>query len=656
MLDSNRMSLSRPLLRLIALLFTSSAFAFTPKPNVILITMDTTRADRMGFLKSKLGLTPSLDALAAKSVVFIHAYSQAPLTTVSHATILSGTYPQYHQVADAGLPLPKDVPYAPEIFHAAGYRTAAFVGSVILDPVNGAAPGFDRAFDKYDAGFHSRAPGEDRYHSLSRRGGDVVNRALTWIRANSRTPTFVWIHLYDPHAPYDPPQPYASRYKAQPYDGEIAYSDFALGKLFTQLRLLGLYDKAVIVFTADHGESLGEHGERGHGVFLYDETIHVPLLLKEQQATGGKHVDARVELADILPTILDLAGIAIPKEVQGHSLTSMMKDLRSGEEGDRAAYSETDFPQRAFGWTPERALRTGKYLFIDAPRQELYDVSGGAAAERNLAASATAVTSTLAAQLSKFREDTRRSEVVPTADITPDQQAKLHALGYATSGKSVTSSQAVGADPKDKIELANLMTEGYFAMEEFHNEEAIAKFEAVIAKDNAISGAHAALGEAWMHLGQFPKAIPPLKRAVELQPDSSYARYQLATMLIQTGDLTGAEPELKTAAAASPQSPEIWYTLGFVYFNTGRVPDAEKQLRKALEIKPEYYEADLLLGFLLGSQKRVKEALPYLKTAARLQPNLPEPHEYLADAYMELGAKEKAAQESAIAMRMKSTK
>jgi arylsulfatase A-like enzyme/Tfp pilus assembly protein PilF len=636
-------------------LLTSPLFA-AAKPNVILITLDTTRADRMGFLGSKRGLTPNLDALAAKSAVFTRAYAQAPLTTVSHATLLSGTYPQFHQVVDAGLPLPTDIPYAPQIFHAAGYHTAAFVGSVILDPVNGAAPGFDRGFDKYDAGFHSRAPGEDRYHSLSRRGGAVVDRALTWIRANSKTPFFAWIHLYDPHAPYDPPQPFAARFRSEPYDGEIAYSDSALGKLFSQLRVLGLYDNAVIVFAADHGESLGEHGERGHGVFLYDTTIQVPLLVKAPQTSAETRIDSRAELADVLPTLLDLSGIATPKDVQGHSLAALMKEPGSAS-ADQPAYAETDFPQRAFGWSPERSLRTGKYLFIDAPRQELYDYSSDSAAGHDLAATAPAVINTLASQLSKFRESTSRNDKGSEVSISPDQQAKLHALGYATSGKSLaTNPQSSGADPKDKIELANLMTEGYFAIEEFHNEDAIKKFEGVIAKDDSISGAHAALGEAYMHLGQFQKAIPPLKRAVDLQPDSSYARYQLATMLIQTGDLKSAEPHLEAAGRISPQSSEIWYSLGFVYFQTNRPSEAEKQLKKALEIKPEYYEADLLLGFLLGSQKRVKEALPYLKTAARLQPNLPEPHEYLADAYTELGQQQNAAQESALADKLKQSR
>src|SRR5882757_9515708 len=210
-----------------------------PPPNVILITLDTMRADRMGFLGSQRGLTPSLDALARQSVVFTRAYSQVPLTTASHATILTGTYPQFHQVNDFGVPLAADIPFAPDILRARGYHTAAFIGSLVLDPTSRSAPGFDRGFDTFDAGFHRRHPGENRYQAIERRGGEVVAHALGWLSQHPRGPFFLWVHLYDAHDPYDPPEPYKSRYAASPYDGEIAYADSAVGKLLNQLRVRG---------------------------------------------------------------------------------------------------------------------------------------------------------------------------------------------------------------------------------------------------------------------------------------------------------------------------------------------------------------------------------------------------------------------------------
>jgi arylsulfatase A-like enzyme len=237
-----------------------------PHPNIVLITLDTTRADRMGFLGSDRGLTPNLDALARQAVTFSRAYAQVSLTSPSHAAILSGTYPQFNHVNYIGDPLGKSVPFLPDILHRNGYHTAAFVGALALEPKR-LAPGFERGFDTYDAGFHRRGPREDRYHSLERRGEEVVSRALAWLSKQSARPFFLWVHLYDPHDPYSPPEPYKSRYQAEPYDGEIAYTDSAVAKLLAGLRTRRLFDSALIAVMADHGEAFGEHGENHHGIF-----------------------------------------------------------------------------------------------------------------------------------------------------------------------------------------------------------------------------------------------------------------------------------------------------------------------------------------------------------------------------------------------------
>ena len=350
----------------------SSGAAAAP-PNIVVITLDTTRADRMGFLGSKRGLTPNLDALAQESAVFTHAYAQAPLTPVSHATIFTGTYPQFHQVLDFPMPLVKDLPYAPDILRAHGYHTAAFIGSLALDPAGG-APGFDRGFDTYFADFHSKDFHEkDRYKTVERRGEEVVAHALAWLKEHPQGPFFLWVHLYDPHDPYDPPEPYKTRYAKQPYDGEIAYVDSVVGKLFRELKVRGLYDGAAIAVMADHGESLGAHGEDTHGVFLYDDTIHVPLVIKLPHGGAvGTRLDSRVELADVLPTLLQVVGVEVPSAVQGESLLGMMIAGAAGNGKadawrDRPAYSESDYPYLAYGWSVTESLRTGKYLYVQAP-------------------------------------------------------------------------------------------------------------------------------------------------------------------------------------------------------------------------------------------------------------------------------------------------
>src|ERR1700751_3366282 len=300
-----------------------------PRPNIILITLDTTRADRMGFLGSTRGLTPNLDEVARKGIVFTRAYSHVPITTASHASLLTGTYPQFNHVNDFGVPLSPQLPYLPDLLRQQGYHTGAFVGSLILDPLDGTAPGFDRGFEIYDAGFHMRRHGMDRYKTVERRAGDVVDHALGWLSQLEKPPFFLWVHLYDAHDPYDPPPPFKERYSSQPYDGEIAYADSCLGKLFTELRKKGLFDETLIAVMADHGESLGAPGENTHGIFLYDETLHVPLLIKlPANRWAGKRVESRARLVDVAPTILASAGFTVPREMQGEPLMSAASSAR----------------------------------------------------------------------------------------------------------------------------------------------------------------------------------------------------------------------------------------------------------------------------------------------------------------------------------------
>ncbi len=410
------MSLIRQWLCVIWLAGSALAAGATP-PNIIVITLDTTRADRMGFLGSQRGLTPNLDAFARQSAVFTDAYSQAPLTPVSHATIFTGTYPQFHHVLDFPMPLVKDLPFAPDILRAHGYHTAAFIGSLALDPAGG-APGFDRGFDMYYTDFHSKDFREkDRYKTVEHRADEVVAHALAWLSEHPQGPFFVWVHLYDPHDPYDPPEPYKTRYAKEPYDGEIAYMDSAVGKLFDELKVRHLYGSAVIAVMADHGESLGAHGEDTHGVFLYDETVHVPLVIKVPQGAGTR-VENRVELVDVLPTLLQAVGVEVPAEVQGESLLGIMKvggvagaGGAAGNDGegafrDRPAYSESDYPYLAYGWGALQAFRTGKYLYVQAPHRELYDRPADPKAEHNLATESTAVADTLASRVEAFRQKT----------------------------------------------------------------------------------------------------------------------------------------------------------------------------------------------------------------------------------------------------------
>lgn len=665
------MVLMRRLLCILLLVASAMATsAATPKPtaagvppNVILITLDTVRADRVGFLGSQRKLTPSLDALARQSVVFTHAYAQVPLTTASHATILTGTYPQFHQVTDFGVPLAQDLPYAPDILHHKGYHTAAFVGSLVLDPETRSAPGFERGFDTYDAGFHRRRAGEDRYQAIERRAGEVIARTLTWLTAHHEEPFFVWVHLYDAHDPYDPPEPYKTRYASAPYDGEVAYVDAAVGTFLRWLRFRGLYDGSLIAVMADHGEALGEHGEATHGIFLYDETIHVPLLFKlPGERSAGKRIDRRVELVDVLPTILQVTGNAIPKDVQGQSLLPMLKTppVRTGPgpgraaAPDRPAYAESDYPHRTFGWSSLHALRTGKYLYIEAPRAELYDQLADPKEEHNLFTQSGAVASTLASQLGAFRQKTSTGKEAPKVSADPELQEKLSALGYVsdTTSSPTLGIKDTGADPKDKVEVVNLMHQAEIFKEEMHFREAVPLLEQVIALEPHLPIAYLQLGTALSALKEYEKAAPVLQKAVEMRPDLIIPRYQLASALFETGDFSGAAVQYEAVMSRSPEWAEARFSLATTYARLDRLADAIKEYEKVIASRPNHYGAHLLLGRAQTLTGKPEAALANLNKAAELQPKSPEPHAFLADAYAQLGREQDAARERAEAARL----
>jgi choline-sulfatase len=628
-------------------------------PNIILITLDTTRADRMGFLGCSRGLTPNLDSLARQSLVFENAYAHVPLTTPSHATILTGTYPQFSHLSDLGSPISRDLPYLPDILRKHHYTTAAFVGSQVLDPASAAAPGFDRGFDTYDAGFHSRRPGEARYDSEERRAATVVSHALSWLSRHPARPVFIWVHLYDPHDPYDPPEPFKTKYAAVPYDGEIAYVDSALGALFSALKLRGLYDRSVIAVVADHGEALGEHGEETHGLFLYDETVHVPFLIKLPTGRARpSRVDRRVGLVDVSPTLLQAVGVEAPSSMQGSSLLETFpgggaKPDAAQESDGSPSYAETNYPRRAFGWSSLRAWRQGKFLYVDAPRHELYDQDADPKALHNLAELSPALAGTMQAQLDAFRSKTTSDERAKQTKLSPQQAEQLQALGYATSDNTIAVPEAErGLDPKDRVEVANLLHRGLLDMDNESYREAIPHLQRVLKEEPNLALANLELGRALNGVGDYSEALPYLRRAVTLSPDSGRSHFELGVSLGETGDWAGSAEQLELAVTRIPDSDDLRFYLGMAYDAEGSSREAEKNLRVALRLNPNHYRSNLLLGRLLGMQNRPAEALPFLQKAVELQPRSPDGHKFLANIYLELGQEDSARREQSEAARL----
>ncbi len=539
------------------------------KPNIILITLESTRADRMGFLGSKLKITPSLDELSRQGMIFERAYSQSPQTVVSHATLLTGTYSQTHQVSEFGARLAATLPFLPDLLQARGYHTAAFVGSFALDPKNGLAPGFDRGFGSYDAGFFPPETGPLRAGSINRPAVQVVAHAGAWLAHNSKAPFFLWMHLNDPQAA-----------SSASYNAAVNAVDTAVGKLLTALRSSRLFDDALIVVASDHGQGLGAHGEETHGVFLYDETIHVPLLIKlPQNQNAGQRVTARARLVDVAPTILEIAAVPVPSEMQGQSLLRLAKT-----NSDQPVYAASDYSQRAFGWSPLESWRAGKYLYVKAPTPELYDLSVDPGANHNLAQASKATLGTIAGQLEAFDQRFSSSgHASPGSELTSSEMQKLASLGYVGLQKTGSgAAAATGVDPKDTITTANKTLSALTLLNEAKPDKAVATLQPLLAAGSKMYLLQFVMGAALLRQQHYPEAIERLHTAIELQPDSTWAHSEMGSALLKTGDSKTAVVHLEIASSRLPGSARLHSLLAQAYKNVGRTADSARERSKAI--------------------------------------------------------------------------
>lgn len=533
------------------------------KPNIVLITLDSTRADRMGFFGAHGGLTPNLDTIARQGIIFSQAYAQAPLTVESHATVLTGVYPQIHRASEFSVPLSASLPYLPDLLHAGGYRTAAFVGSILLDPANGPFQKYDRGFDVYDAAFRQPLRGENRYQTVERHADQVVARAMKWLATNTQRPFFLWVHLPDASAP------------DTTYDRAVASTDAAAGKLLNFLRAQSLYDNSVIIVAASSGESLGAHGESTHGIFLYDETIHVPLLVKLiANHLGGRQVKNRARLLDIAPTILETVGVPVPSQMQGQSL---LRIATASPQADQPAYSRSDFAHQSFQSATLESWRAGKYLYIRAPKPELYDVSADPGASRNLAENSKATLDTLASQLQALDNRLANEPGKESAtELTSTEMQKLASLGYVGLQKTAAGASAAteGSDPRDVIAAANKTLAGMQYLDDGKPERAVPVLQQILATQPNLYLAQFAIGTAQFQLQHYAAAIEHLHKAIELQPDSASAHYTMGLCLMKTDDFKTSAVHLEIAAQRLPQFSALHTALAEIYEHLGRTQDA----------------------------------------------------------------------------------
>jgi arylsulfatase A-like enzyme/Tfp pilus assembly protein PilF len=609
---------SIPSVLLAALLVITGCTRAEPKrPSVLLVTLDTFRADRLG------AKTPNLTRLAAEGIRFENAQSPVPLTLPAHATILSGLLPLHHGLRNNGAgAFPADKETLATLFAGTGYRTGAFVGAFVLDR----RFGLDRGFETYDDDI-ARDPASDVTLEAERRAGDVVDRAVAWLRTAEARPSFTWVHLWDAHAPYAPPAPFE-----QSYDGEIAYVDAQLG------RLLAAVDRSntIVVVAGDHGESLGEHGELTHGLLLYQTTLHIPLLIAGPELKP-RAVREPVSSVDIAPTLATLAGIAMPKG-DGRDLADALNDGNAIAEAE--LYAETQYPL-TFGWSELAALRRGNLKLISGPAAEVFDLQRDPRETTNVLTNERRAFRDFTARL-----DALRATAVAATQATVDEEtkAKLASLGYIAPGAATKGA----ADPKamaplflqfekalaakDDASLADLVrrdpanpvfrsTLARFQRERGATKDAVALYRQAVALTPNDADAWYNLGVAAAECCDRNEARQALTTAARLDPKRAATHNALGVLEMEAGEGQAAVRTFQRAIDADARDARGWNNLGNALRALGRIDEAETAYRKATTLAPTYADPFNGLGVLLVQQRLPVEALRYFDTAIQNQPD-----------------------------------
>jgi len=557
------------------------------RPNVLLVTIDTCRADHIGAYGYRAAITPTLDGLAARGVRFATAVAHVPLTGPSHTSILTSRTPLGHGVRDNGsYVLPRTVPTVAEAFHQGGYRTAAFVSGYPLKR----RFGLDRGFDTYDDQL-PRGKDARRTAYVERTADKTTDAVLRWLEAKPALPSpfFLWVHYFDPHAPYEAPAEYTLR-SASPYDGEIAFVDAQLGRLLHRLDEAGRGAPLVVLVTADHGESLGEHGEDTHGIFVYDSTLRVPFILAGSGVPSGRVSETVARGIDVGPTLLDYAGLAA-KGVEGRSL----RRAAAGEAlPDAPSYAESLHPQLQYGWSPLHAWRTARFKMIEAPRPELYDLSADAAEAHDRSHQD-------APRLDTMRRDLQRAMATTTPDaaqaVDAETAERLAALGYVGTGGSSVRPPS-GKDPKDGIALATRLGRNGMTVARTEPLKAIPELTALLAEDPGMLVARRTRAIAYEAAGQYEGAIRDLRELEKTGALTSEDAVVLGDNLRLAGHLKEATVVLERTARENPKFAEPWLSLAAIFVLQQDVARAADAYQRVLDIDPDHTEARRGLGDL----------------------------------------------------------
>lgn len=640
------------LLLAIAALPMAAQPAKKPAPNVVLITVDTLRADHVGCYGDKAIKTPNIDALAADGSRFDRAFAVVPATLPSHSSMLTGTYPMLSGMHDfSGNKLSPLQPTLATVLKQAGYQTGAVIAAAVLDSRFGLNQGFDFYYDHFD---FSRLD-ESNLDEMERPGNVVADVTLDWLAKNSHKKFFLWMHLYDPHFPYHPPEPYSHEYAAQPYDGEIAFADEQVGRLIRFLKEKGIYQDTIIVLCGDHGESLGEHGEKTHGFFIYNATMHVPLIIRlpHAQETPTRTVGDPVSLVDLMPTVLAAAGLDVPSQVQGHSLLPAMnerpgKATGAGVEHRDTLYSETYLPRLHFNWSELRAAENTKYHFIDAPRPELYDLVKDPGETHNLFSEKKAVGEEMRAKLvALIRDYSAGKEMAEKTGLDPALMERLKSLGYAgfSGGSDPTISSRDLPDPKDRIATYESISDAIADAQHGRFQESLDKLKDVAKVEPNLVPAHYLQGLDYYRLKMFRQSIDELQKTIQLSPDYALAFFNLGMAQAHAGDIDAAITTLQRTLQLDSTNFEAAFNLGVAFIQKRELDHAAAAFRQSIAIYPDFARGHRALGETLLYLNELDESLAELRRAVELAPQDPSMHESLAKALTAKGLTAEADEE-----------
>jgi arylsulfatase A-like enzyme/Flp pilus assembly protein TadD len=570
---------------------------------VILVSVDTLRADRLPAYGYAAVDTPNLDILRKDSVLFENAYSHVPLTLPSHATLFTGVLPPVHGVRDnIGYRLGNSPETLAGFLKKQGYATGAAISSIVLSGKTGVGRGFDFYEDDVEPAEIGQSLGR-----VQRAGDATAARLSEWLREKRDAPVFAFLHLFEPHSPYDPPAPYRNRYKSL-YDGEIARTDEILGDFLQDLKERDLYDRSVILFLSDHGEGLGDHGEEEHGVLLYREAIHVPLFLKlPGSRRGGESVAAPVALTDIFPTVARLLGLPAPAGLPGVSLTERLGGAAAPA---RRIYSETLYPRLHLGWADLASLVDERYHYIEAPRPELYDLAADPGEKKDLASGLPPAFRSLRAELSRLPRPLQ-----PPGASDPEQVAKLAALGYISATTADLASKDL-PDPKDRVDAVEKLKKGFGLLKA--NEFAGARdiFRDLVRENPGMIDVWQMLGQAEQKLGRFDEALAALKQAAKLAPGNPQVLLALSEHYSEVGKYAEARAHAELARDSGVADAHM--NLAKIALAQGDLQAAEREGKAALEEHPNRRIPHLILGRVKRDRRDLQGALTELEEARRL--------------------------------------